>query len=53
VINLAIVDCIHQERAAFEKVAGTKTRHKGELSSFGSGGVICAVPTVATRIRLK
>ena len=30
-----------------------KGPHKGGLSSFGSGGVICAVPTLAQRIRLK
>jgi transposase-like protein len=30
-----------------------KGPHKGSLCSFGSGSVICAVPTVPTRVRLK
>jgi len=30
-----------------------KARHKTGLSVFGSGGVICAVPTIATRVCLK
>jgi len=34
-------------------IAHKKARYKTGLSIFGSGGVICAVPTVPTRIRLK
>ena len=30
-----------------------KARYKTGLLIVGSGGVICSVPTVATRIRLK
>ena len=30
-----------------------KGPHKGALYSFGSGGVICTVPTLPTRIRLR
>jgi len=30
-----------------------KARHKTGLKIFGSGSVICSVPTVTQRIRLK
>jgi hypothetical protein len=30
-----------------------KARYKTGLSIFGSGGVICAVPTLRQRVRLK
>jgi len=42
-----------EARIECEKPRHKKARHKTGLSIIGSGGVICAVPTVVSRVRLK
>ena len=42
-----------EARIECEKPRHKKARYKTGLLMFGSGGVICAVPTVPTRVRLK
>jgi hypothetical protein len=50
-----MLDTAAHRRADIEHADGghKKTRYKTGLLIIGSGGVICAVPTVPQRVRLR